>query len=60
MTENKIFDDIKESETYKNITEKMSDEERALADRAALELLKYFQDEILAKLQAVKSTKKNS
>lgn len=60
MTENKIFDDIKESEIYKNITEKMSDEERALADRAALELLKYFQDEILAKLQAVKSAKKNS
>lgn len=47
----KILDDLKESEAYKKILEKMSDEERQQAEMAAAKLLGDFERNILGPLK---------
>lgn len=51
------FKQLTETEEYKKIIKQMSDDEKRLAEEGARQLLEYFDNEILQKLEALKNKK---
>jgi hypothetical protein len=47
----KLFEELKETPEFKKTLEKMSDEERRLAEKASEELLRHFEENILVPLR---------